>query len=190
MNQKQVIAEVSTLLSDILGQVSTDRLNSAVKSAWKDGYVSTQAYDNSLVFDSSVYEYTLPETISVVDSIYVKQSSASNPTPISADLWEVINGVIHFNNDAIRYLETGNQLHIRGKYKLTASDLLPNENPTLQEYVVALASWIVLKQIGFTKILSFLRNDTSMSELIQFRREIERDVKAYRTQLQTSYMDN
>lgn len=186
----EAIVELSTMLSDTLQQVSPDRLTAAMKSAWRDGHVATPVVDNSLTYDSSVYEYTLPSTINLVENIKVKQSSSSNPTDISADLYEVVDGVIRFNENARNYLTTGEVIVLRGKKKLSTTDEIPDSDEILIEYVINLAAWMVLKQLGYTKAVAFLNNDTSMSELINFRRDVERDLKYLRTQLQTSYQDN
>lgn len=189
MDQTSAKVELQTMLLDTLQQVSDDRLTSAVVTAWRDGYVATQVHDETLVYDSSVYTYTLPSTVSVVGSIGVRTSTGT-PADISAELYHITDGKIYFTHRASSFLSTGDTLVITGKYKLASTDSIPDTEQVLHDYVINLATWIVLKQMGVTKILSFLHNDTSMSELINFRREVERDVKALRAQLATTYMDN
>lgn len=191
MTQDQAKAELVTLLSDTLNQVSADRLTAAITQAWRDPYVATQVFDTtSTTFVTSVYQYPVPTGMSVVDAIYIQRSSANFPEEISAELWEVVDGNINFTKQAAYVVPTNYALQIRGKYKLAASDSIPADNVTMQNYVVTVAAWIVLKQIGFTKILSFLHNDTSISELVGFRNLIQQDMLNYRTQLVTTYVNN
>lgn len=190
MNQTTAKAELSTLLSDTLSQVSADRLSAAITSAWRDGYVATQVYDDTTTFADATYEYAIPSTVTTVESISVQATSSLPPDPLDSGLWEVIDGNIHFNSRITNYVSSGNTLVIKGKYKLEDSDDIPDEYPTLQEYVVTLAASKVLRQLGFSKSVAFLNNDTSMAELIGFKREIDREVKELRAQLQTNYMDN
>lgn len=190
MNTSEAKTLLDTQLSDTLTQVSADRITNAINSAWKDMYVAVDVIDDSITYDSSQYEYTIPDTLTTVDSVLVKYSSTDTPQTIDSSLWEVSNNSLILTAYAGNYLTDGCTLVLRGKYKLTTADEIPDTNPALQEYVINLASWIILKNMGFTKVLSFLQNDTSMSELIGFRRELERDIKSYRMQLSTSYVDN
>lgn len=188
MNQAQAQAELVTLLSDTLSQVSADRLTNAITQAWRDPWIANIIFDNtSLIFDSTIYQYNIPTTLTTIDAIYLKRDSSTNPEEIGSELWEIINGQIIFNKKAGLKIPTGYALQLRGRYKLTASDSIPISNQSMQNYIVALAGWIVLRGIGMTKILSFLHNDTSISELIAFRRELQADVNAYRAQLVTAY---
>lgn len=188
MTTTEATTELSTMLSDTLQQVSTDRLSQAIASAWNDSYVCVPVINDTLTYDSTVSEYTLPSGITQVGNISVLVNGY--PEDVSADLYEVVDKTIRFNSNANNYLYTGLTLSLRGYNKLTTSDEIPDSNFELREYVVNLAAWIILKQLGFSKAVAFLNNDTSMNELIGFRREVERDVKYLRTQLGTSYQDN
>jgi hypothetical protein len=189
MNQDNAKEELSIMLEDTLQQISADRLTAAISSAWRDGYVAAPIHDETTVYDETIYEYELPDEVTVIDTMSVKRNATDKPHPISAELYKVVNGRIYFSERANSFLTTGNILVIDGKYKLTDSDDIPEENTILHDYVINLAALSILKQVGMTKVLSFLHNDTSMAELINFRREVERDVSRLRSQLATSYMD-
>jgi hypothetical protein len=190
MNHDQLKTSLSQLLEDTLGQVSDTRLNSAIAEAWGDMWVVLPVFDNtSIVFDMSVYQYTLPSTITTLDAIYIKRSANSFPEEIDSGLWEVINGQIIFQKQAPFSIPTGFQLELRGKYKLQTNDTIPTANTALQNYVVNLAAWVILSRMAMTKILSFLHNDTSVSELLAFKTDVNRDVQRYRAQLQQSYVN-
>lgn len=191
MTQAAAKIELSTLLSDTLSQVSDDRLNDAITGAWRDAYVATPVFDDtSLTFDMTTYAYDIPSTMTTVDAIYIKRASSVFPEEISSELWEVVNGQIIFQKTAAFRIPDGFALQLRGKYKLTDTDDIPESNTVLQNYVVMLAAWIVLRQIGFTRVLAFLRNDTSVAELMNFRNMVEQDLLKYRSQLQVSYVNN
>jgi hypothetical protein len=189
MNQANVVTAVSTLLSDTLSQVSSDMLNLAVDEAWNDAWVATPVWDTSIVFSMSVYQYTLPATVTVVDAIYLQRASGIFPEEISSSLWEVVNGVIIFQKSASFTIPDGYTLQIRGKYKLAQTDSIPLTNYAMQNYVINYAAWVILKQLTFKKLVAFLNNDTSVSELLTFRNTIEKDVQRYRAQLQQSYVN-
>lgn len=185
--------ELSTLLSDTLQQVSADRLTQAITQAWRDGYVVTKVYDSSVTFVQGTYEYAVPATVSNIESIETQRDSSQPPEPIDASFWSVVSvgGVrtLKISTRGNWVLPSGYPLFIRGKYKLTTSDPIPTNALVLQNYVVSLAAFIVLKQIGYTKVLSFLQNDTSMSELLAFRNQMQQDMFQYRAQLSTEYVD-
>lgn len=193
MTPTQAQTELATLLSDTLQQVSADRLTQAITQAWRDGYVATPVYDNSLTFTQGVFEYTLPVTLTTVESIEYQPNSTSGPKPLDSSLWSIVTvgGVttLKFSNRGSWVLDSSYPLYLVGKYKLAPTDSIPATNFTLQNYVISLAAFIVLKQIGYTKVLSFLQNDTSMSELLAFRNQMQQDVLMYRAQLATAYVD-
>lgn len=190
MDQTAAKAELVTLLSDTLNQVSADRLTAAITQAWRDPWVCNQVWDTtSLVYTSSAYQYAVPAGITTIEAIYIQRAAGIDPEEISGDIWEVINNQIVFNKKAGFRIPSGFTLQIRGRYKLTSGNSIPVTNQPMQNYVVTLAAWLILRGIGMTKILSFLHNDTSISEVVAFRREIEQDMLKYRAQLQLSYVN-
>jgi hypothetical protein len=184
--------ELTNLLTDTLQQVSADRITQALTKAWNDGYVVLPVYDNSLTYTQSSWQYTLPATISTVDSIYIQRDTSDFPESISADFWEVVNGKLQFLDRTRMSMYDTYPLYIRGKYKLTVDDTIPDTSHgvVLQSYVVDLAGVNVLKQLSYTKAVAFLNNDTSMSELIALRGSLEQNLAGYRAQLGTAWVDN
>jgi len=190
MDQTAAKAELVTLIADTLQQVTDERLTAAITEAWRDGWVATPVWDStSLTFSVSVYQYPVPTGMTTVDAIYIRRATSAFPEEISSDLWEVVDGNIIFQQEGSYIIPDGFALQVRGKYKLTDSDSIPSDNLTMQNYVVALAGWHILKYMTYTKILSFLNNDTSVSEILAFKADIQRDVQRYRQQLQMSYVN-
>lgn len=160
----------------------------ALTRAWNDSYVVKVVWDSTLTFDSSVYQYAIPTSMDTVKGIYISASNSSsdNPDPINAGLWSVIDGNIHFNALAGRTIPTGYTLYIKGGKKLDPdTDTL--DTAGLQEYVIALAGYNTLMLLGYKKANLFLKNDTSMGELITLKRDLRDDVREARAKLQRSF---
>jgi len=194
MNQTQVQTAVSTMLSDTLSQITADVLQNAVTEAWGDAWVATPVWNTDLTFSINQYEYPLSDLtppINTVEAVYIQRSPetpASFPEEISDDYWQVVDGNIIFSRGAGYTIPDGFQLQLRGRYKLSPTDDLPIDNYALQNYVINLAAWIVLRALTYKKALAFLNNDTSMSELLSFRQAVEHDIQRYRAQLQQAYI--
>lgn len=190
MTQAEAQEELVTLLADTLQQVSAERLENAINEAWRDAYVAEQVYDTtSLVFAAGSYAYAVPTTMTTVDAIYMRADSTQGYTKVDSDLWEVVDGQIIFSQKGTYRIPVG-ALQVRGHKKLAADDDISADNFTLQNYVVTLAGFNILKYMGYTKVLSFLRNDTSLQELMAFKSQIQQDMLNYRRQLQATYVDN
>lgn len=160
----------------------------ALTKAWNDSYVVKVVWDSALTFDSSVYQYAIPTGVDTIKGVYISASNSSsdNPEPIDASLWSVIDGNIHFTPTAGRTIPTGYTLYIKGGKKLDpATDTL--DTVGLQEYVIALAGYNTLGMLGFKKANLFLKNDTSMSELITLKRDLKDDVREARAKLLREY---
>ena len=160
----------------------------ALRKAWNDPYVVDVIWDSSLTFTSTVADYTLPDTLTSVKGIYISASNsdADLPDPIDSSLWQVNGTTLTFSNKTTRVIPNGYTLHIKGNYKLDyAGDSLETVN--LQEYVIALAGYNTLMLLGYKKANLFLKNDTSMSELITLKRDLKDDIRELRAKLQRSF---
>jgi len=166
---------------------TSDEKTEALNEAFNDALVVTEVWDSSLTFDTSTYQYALPATVDRLMDIYIKPSNATDTDPekISSDLWEVVAGNIQFKNAANDFIPDGYTLYLKGKNKYTTSDSIVETN--LQEYVLNLAQLNCLNMLGIKKDLSFLKNDTSISEIIAVKRELERKVAQYRQRLPRAY---
>ena len=156
----------------------------ALTKAWNDTYVVKVVWDSTLTFDSSVYQYTIPTSIDTVKGIYISASNSSsdNPEPIDSSLWSVIDGNIHFNALAGRIIPTGYSLYIKGGKKIDPdTDTL--DSVGLQEYVIALAGYNTLMLLGYKKANLFLKNDTTVGELITLKRDLKDDIREARAKL-------
>lgn len=166
---------------------TSDEKERALTKAWNDAYVTITVWDSSLTFATGTYQYALPDTLTTVKDIYISVSNSTTdaPEPISSDLWEVVEGNIQFSPKA-SFISTGYVLYLKGNYKLDPEvDTLDSVN--LQEYVLANAGYQTLLLLSYKKVNLFLKNDTTVSELIALKREFQRDMKEYRTLLAKEY---
>jgi hypothetical protein len=156
----------------------------ALQKAWKDPYVVKTVWDISLTYDSQTYQYAVPTGVTTVKDIYLSPSNTAYDPPekIASDLWEVVDGYIQFKSLASSIIPQGNTLYIKGNYKYDyATDTITDNNT--QEYVIALAGYNTLTLLGFKKANLFLKNDTTMGELVALRRELKQDVVEARGKL-------
>jgi hypothetical protein len=93
----------------------------------------------------------------------------------------VINGNLQFNNMAHWTIPDTYPLWLKGYYKIKTTDTVTDE--ALQNYILALAGWFSLRNLTYTKLNSFLRNDTTIQELLASRKEMYGDVMEFRRQL-------
>lgn len=160
----------------------------ALRKAWNDNFVVSTIWDDSVTFSSATADYTLPDTITSVKGIYISASNSSDnlPDPIDSGLWQVNGTTLSFSNRTKQIVPNGYSFKIKGVYKLDYdSDTL--DTKSLQEYVIALAGYNTLGLLGFKKANLFLKNDTSMGELIALKRDLKDDVRELRAKLQRSF---
>lgn len=186
MDSTEALAELNTTLGDSANiTFSVDEKTRALKKAWNDSYVVKTVWDDdSLVYSQGTYQYKLPDTITALSDIYVSVPGSNQPMPepISSDLYDVVDGNIQFGPKADNLLMDGTPLYLKGRYKLDYdTDTLDTVN--LQEYVLALAGVNTLSLLAHKKANLFVKNDTTMGELIGLRREFMADVKEARTRL-------
>jgi hypothetical protein len=181
-----------TTLDTILGDAANTTFSVAEKTramtrAWNDSFVVKRLVDSSLSYTQGAYRYAIPAALTTIHDILISPTGSAQPfpEPISNDLYEVVNGYIEFAQRADYVIPNGYTLYLRGNYKFTTTDSLPKVN--LQEYVLALAGVNTLTLLTHKKANLFIKNDTSMGELIGLRRELMNDVKELRNRLPKHY---
>lgn len=186
MDQTALLEELNIRLGDTDNFTFTpEEKTKALNEAINDDFVLSPVWDDTLVYSTGTYQYPLPPTITVVQDIYVKpDNSQDDPIKIGGDAWEVIKGALQFKS-VLQPVPTGYTLYLKGNYKYTTSDTITETN--VQEYVLNLAQFNCLKMLGIKKALRFLKNDTSMSEVIAIKRELEQAVRDYRKRMPTSW---
>jgi hypothetical protein len=180
------LSDFLTNLNNMLGDsnnfaLTTDQKTQNLTSAFNDNYAVTPVWDNSLTFSISTYQYELPSTINVVQDVYLERDVSQFPEAISRELWEVVAGNLQFNNVAHWTIPDTYPLWLKGYYKVTIDDEI--DDVRLQEYILSLAGWFCLRNLQYTKLNSFLRNDTTIQDLMQSRQAMWQDVINFRQQL-------
>jgi hypothetical protein len=182
------LTELDTILADSSNTTfSTAEKSRALTKAWNDPYVINIVWDTSLTYTQGTYQKTLPATLTTLKDIYLSPTGSTQPMPepISNDLWEVVNGIIQFNQRTDNTIPNGYTLYLKGNYKLTVNDPITPVN--LQEYVMSLAGANTLTLLAHKKANLFVKNDVTMGELIGLRRELMSDVKERRARLIKEY---
>lgn len=155
----------------------------ALTEAFNDSYAVKTVWDSTTVFDTETYQYAVPGTMNTVKDIYLSASNSTSDEPekISANLWEVIGTNIQFKNGANRVITDGFTLYIKGSYKYTIADTVTETN--LQEYISTVAQLKCLKSLGTKKLNRFLKNDTSVAEIVGWRNVLTQEVAEARRRL-------
>lgn len=189
MNYDELYDALNLMLGDTNNfALTTEQKQLCLTQAFKDQYVVEQVSDATLVFSNSSNEYPIPVGITTITDISYANSSSDFPDSVDNTLWDTAEGNLTFSNRARSYLSDGYGFTVKGWKKLTILDTVNDE--AVQNYILALAAYNCLRNIGYTKIMKFVRNDTTVSEIIGMRREFERDVQNYRKQLQQAYQQN
>lgn len=185
MDQAALLAELNIRLGDTDNFTFTsDEKTSALTEAINDDYTLSPRWISTLTYSVGTYQYAIPATIDVIQDIYIRpDNSQDNPEKISANLWEVVGSNIQFKG--IESVPDGYTLYLKGSYKYTTSDTITETN--VQEYVLNLAQRHCLKMLGVKKALRFLKNDTSMSEVVAIKRELDQEVRNYRKRMPTAW---
>lgn len=187
MDYAGTLTELNETLDDTGNVTFTpEQKNRALTKAWNDPYVVKTVWDTSTSFNQNSYQYAIPSGMTTVKDIYISSSNTTMdfPVPIDGDMWEVIDGNIQFVGANI--IPQGWTLYLKGNKKLdSTSDSLETTN--LQEYVIALAAYNCITALKYKKVNLFLKNDTTLSELIALGRDLGVEVKDLRAKLQKDY---
>lgn len=180
--------QLNILLSNTSGfTFNTDETGQMLTDAWNDKYaVNPIVWDESLTFSISNFTYAIPTTLTTVSEIYITRSSTDFPTLVDRKLWRVVGGNIKFYDGALQVIPDGFTLRLKGRYKVTTSDTITDIG--LQQYIVALAGYNALRYLLLKRTMQFLKNDTSVAEIVATRRELYADVVRWRQQLQSEFL--
>lgn len=160
----------------------------ALRKAWNDQWVTDEVWDTSLSFDMSTYQYAKPATLDTITGIYIRPTGGtdSEPADIGSNLWSVVGSNIQFKSGANNIIPQGFGLFVKGRKKLAyATDTITDT--TTQEYVIALGAYNTITALMYKKANLFLKNDTTLAELIAMKRELYGDIARLRGQLQTEF---
>jgi len=152
---------------------TTEEKQRALTQAWNDPYNVSSVWDETTTYDSDTYQYALPTGVDRVREIYYKHTSTDFPEKMDSSVWEVINGYIHISPEFRYTLTDGAVLCVKGTAQLSTSDEVADDR---REYVLALARYNTLTMLGGQKTNKFLKNDTSMAEIVALKQTLEKDI--------------
>lgn len=157
----------------------------ALTEAFNDTYTVKTVWDSTQAYSYGTSQYPVPTTMDTVKDIYIKaDNNLDEPEKISSTLWEVIAGNIQFKPGS-SIIPDGYTLYIKGNYKYGVADTVTESN--LQEYILTVAQFRCLKLLGTKKLNRFLKNDTSVNEIVTWKRDLEQDMMNYRKRLPTAF---
>jgi len=180
MNYAALKTELNIQLGDTDNFAFTsEEKDSILTEAIQDSFVVKKVSDISLLFVTDTWEYDVPSTITVINDVSIQVDTTQDPETIALP-YQVVARKLQFKGRS-NLIPDGSTIFIRGSYKYTVSDTIAEIR--LQQYVLKLAQIIAMDEIGIKKILKFVKNDTSVSEIIAIKRELERKVSQHRASL-------
>lgn len=150
-----------------------------ITEAIEDSYVVKTVRDVTLTYSLGTSRYAVPTALTTVKDISIKYGDYADPEPIALP-WEVVDRYIEFKGGSSA-LPDGTTLYIRGNYKYTIADTIAETN--LQQYVLNLAQINAMDGIGIKKILKFVKNDMTVSEMMAVKSNLERKTQQQRLRL-------
>lgn len=190
MDFTESLAEVNIRLGDSNNVTFTvEEKTQAVQRAWDDSSAVQENWDSSLIYDNQTSDYAQPSGVDNILDIYIRPSASNDTEPEKVDqgLWEVFDGYIRFKNSAQTFIPNGATLYIKSYKKVDyESDTITNKS--LKQYIIALGAWNTLEMLGYKKANLFLKNDTTMGELVTLRRELQREVIRLRSSLPRAFV--
>lgn len=179
LDQTDALTQLKLLTSQTANFTFTDdEINQALQAAWNDPYVVNVVWDSTTTYTDGTWQYAVPSTMDVVRGIYTSSDTTANPDPLSSDLYEVVNGNIQFRNDVRRWLTSGQVLYIKGLAKLSEDDQLDTTNQV--NYVINLAAELMLNNLVLKRSFQFLRNDTTMTDIVRALQVVQGNVLRYK----------
>lgn len=189
MTFEQLKTELNTALGDDDNFTFTDNEKTrALTEAVNDRYVVDEVFDDSLTYSTSTWQYTVPSAVTVVQELQMAFSDDSSPERIPKEAWEVVDDKIHIDVRYRHILRDGRTLYVKGLNKLDAGDTITKVGT--QEYILNLAQYNTLKLLTQKKVNRFLKNDTTMSELVGLRGQLWQDVQEYRTRIRRIFVSS
>lgn len=190
MNPPLAFSDAKTQLKLFTSQTANftftdDEITQALQTAWIDTYVVKPVWDTSVTFTSATWQYPIPATVSVVKDLYYTRTTTDYPERISPDLYEIVNGNIQFIENTQKWLADTYTIYIKGSYKLSTSDSLTTVE--LINYVINLAAELLLNNLVLKRTFVFLKNDTSMSDIVNSLKVVQGNVLRYKQALLREY---
>lgn len=156
--------------------------------AWNDEYVVADVFNTDLLtFSSGTQEYDLTDiadTFSVTGIYYEPAGDGTGFEPLPAGAYEMVTDTLLHISNTFRGLRDGATLAVKGYSKLATDEELPER---IQDYVLKLAQLLALNGLMMKRLNRFLKNDTTMADILNAKNQLERDVAKYRQKFRRQY---
>lgn len=175
----QVLDRLNTRLADTADTTFTSGQKAEfLTKAYNDKYNTGVGRDTSLTTAASTYSYAMPSGYSDIYELYIDMDgTGAFRTPIPREAYDVIGSTLYISND----LPAGKSLLLVGSKQYTiAETALPELN---QDYVVELATLEAMRYLKHRYAMRFLKNDLTMSEVLQAIQECRQAAAELRSQL-------
>lgn len=137
----------------------------AITAAIEEGLVGVAEFDTSKTFTNGVRLYNLGNNIRAVYEIKLDTAQNGDFRSLTGDAYEYLVPYLRFRMKYAQSIPTGAVMEIAWFRKLTATDDIPDY---AVPYVLKMAIYNTTQLLGAGKVNRFLRNDTSMGEILQF----------------------
>lgn len=143
----------------------------------EDAYIIDE--DSSLTTLANTENYAVPGTFQVVTDLLVDYADDGFPSPLDSSAWDVINGKIHIRR-VYKGIPAGHKLYVRGKSKLDTTSTFPEY---LQNFILTRAKIFCLRYIQSSLSTRFVKNDITMTEVLNQLAYEEREAERLRNNL-------
>jgi len=156
----------------------------ALTESWNDDYVVSEVFDTtSITFSTSVQEYDVESIVDGMTGLYY-DPDGDGYEALPAEAYEMITETTFHIDRRFMGLVDGKVLAIKGYKKLTTSDSVSDK---LKDYVVKLAQLNCIDVLMQKRLLRFVKNDTTMADILNGRTVIEKEVEKYRQKFRRQY---
>lgn len=156
-----------------------DEKSEALTKAIEEELVAVREED-TLTFTNGTRSYPMDENIRAVYSVGIDASGGTNPIPLDAEAYIFRYSSLVFSSRYIAGIPTNALLYVDQLRKLTVEDDIP---PQILPYVLNQAIYYTTEFLATRKITRFLRNDTTMAEIIQRGQMAQREANRLRKAL-------
>ena len=175
----QVKDRLNTRLADAGDTTfTTGQKDEFLTKAYNDSYNFGVGRDASLTTAANTYQYTLPTGYNDIFELYINlDGTGALRDLIGRDSYDIIGGVLYIRD----VLPSGKSLLLIGEKKFTTSETaLPELN---QDYVIELAVLEAMRWLKHRYATRFVKNDLTMSEVLQAIQECQQEAARLRAQL-------
>jgi len=161
-----------------------DEKEEMLVEAMEDPYITESRVDATLTYSQGTFEYEIPEELSTVKDVYIKYGTTADPETMALP-YDIVGNAedgrfLRFKKGS-EAIPDGQTIYLRGNYKFLTTDTI--DDPRLQNYILNLAQLNAMDGVGIKKILKFVKNDTSISEILALRDQLERKVARHRASI-------